>query len=89
MGDTTEQSMRAEERIRAVRHVIDLGERLLDALGEAANELTAIHDELADEAYLSTAQDRLASAKECTAKALVPLRQWLKEAEGEASVKHE
>jgi hypothetical protein len=86
---TTEQPMRAEERIRSVRRVIDLGEALLDAFAEVADELSAIRDEIADEAYLNTAQDRLASARDRVAETLALLRQWLKEAEandeGEAS----
>jgi hypothetical protein len=43
--------------------------------------LTAIQEELADEAYLGTAQDRLASAKESAKAALAVLRLWLREAE--------
>jgi hypothetical protein len=58
---TTEQPMRAEERIRSVRRVIDLGEALLDAFADIADELSAIQDEIVDEAYLNTAQDRLAT----------------------------
>jgi hypothetical protein len=37
--------------------------------------------ESADEAYLGTAQDRLASAKESAKAAIAVLRQWLREAE--------
>jgi hypothetical protein len=73
--------MRTEERIRAVRRVIGLVEGLIDALDEVADELAAIEDEIADAAFLGTAQDRLASAKDSAATALAPLRQWLKEAE--------
>ena len=73
--------MRTEERIRAVKRVIDLGEALLDTWAEVADELPAIEDEIADAAFLGTAQDRLASAKDSVATALAPLRQWLKEAE--------
>ena len=75
--------------IRAVRRVIDLGEAMMDAWAEVADELSAIQDEIADEAYLSTAQERLACAKEGAAEALALLRRSLKEAEandeGEAS----
>src|SRR5580704_12934626 len=81
--------MRTEERIRAVRRVIDQGEALLDAWAELGDELSAIAEEVADAAYLPTAQDRLTSAKDRVAEALALLRQWLKEAEandeGEAS----
>jgi hypothetical protein len=53
------------------------------------DELSAIAEEVADAAYLPTAQDRLTSAKDRVAEALALLRQWLKEAEandeGEAS----
>ena len=73
--------MRTEERIRAVRRVIGLVEGLIDAFDEVADELAAIEDEIADAAFLGTAQDRLASAKDSAATALAPLRQWLKEAE--------
>ena len=75
--------------IRAVRRAIDLGEALIDAWAEVADELSAIQDDIADEAYLSTAQDRFASAKDGATEALALLRRWLKEAEandeGEAS----
>ena len=75
--------------IRAVRRAIDLGEALMDAWAEVADELSAIQDEIADEAYLSTAQDKFASAKDGATEALALLRRWLKEAEpndeGEAS----
>ena len=67
--------------IRAVRRAIDLGEALMDAWAEVADELSAIQDEIADEAYLGTAQDRLASARDGAAEALTLLRRWLKEAE--------
>ena len=81
--------MRTEERLRAVRRVIDQGEALLDAWAELGDELSAIAEEVADAAYLPTAQDRLASVKDRVAEALALLRQWLKEAEandeGEAS----
>jgi hypothetical protein len=40
-----------------------------------------MEDEIADEAYLGTAQDRLASAKESAKAAVAALRQWLREAE--------
>jgi hypothetical protein len=73
--------MAKRERIRAVRRVIGLVEGLIHALDEVADELTAIEDEIADAAFLGTAQDRLASAKDSAATALAPLRQWLKEAE--------
>ena len=75
--------------IRPVRRAIDLGEALMDAWAEVADELSAIQDEIADEAYLRTAQDRLASARYGATEALTLLRRWLKEAEandeGEAS----
>ena len=81
--------MRTEERIRAVRRVIDLGEALLDTWAELGDELSAIAEEVGDAAYLPIAQDRLASAKDRVAEALALLRRWLKEAEandqGEAS----
>jgi hypothetical protein len=82
--------MRTEERIRAVRRVIDQGEALAEAWAELGDELSAIAEEVGDAAYLpKTAQDRLASAKDRVAEALALLRQWLKEAEandeGEAS----
>jgi len=67
--------------VRAVRRAIDLGEALIDAWAEVADELSAIQDEIADEAYLSTAQDRFASAKDGATEALALLRRWLKEAE--------
>ena len=73
--------MAKRERIRAVRRVIGLVEGLIDAFDEVADELAAIEDEIADAAFLGTAQDRLASAKDSAATALAPLRQWLKEAE--------
>jgi hypothetical protein len=56
-------------------------EGLIDAFAEVADEPAAIEDEIADAAFLGTAQDRLASAKDSAATALAPLRQWLKEAE--------
>jgi len=68
-------------RVRAVRRVADLAQVLLADMAEAADELTAIQDEIGDEAFLGTAQDRLASAKESAAAALAALRQWLREAE--------
>ena len=68
-------------KVRAVRHVADLAEVLIAGFAEAADELTAIQDEIGDEAYLGTAQDRLASAKESATAALAALRQWLREAE--------
>ena len=40
--------MRTEERIRAVRRVIDQGEALLDAWAELGDELSAIAEEVAD-----------------------------------------
>ena len=54
---------------------------MLDAWAELGDELSAIAEEVADAAYLPTAQDRLASAKDRVAEALALLRQWLKEAE--------
>ena len=76
MGDMAKRG-----RIRAVRRAIGLVEGLIDAFDEVADELAAIEDEIADAAFLGTAQDRLASAKDGAAAALAPLRQWLKEAE--------
>ena len=73
--------MRTEERIRAVMRVIDQGGALAKACAEVADELSAIAEKVADEAYLPTAQDRLASAKDRVAEALALLRRWLKEAE--------
>jgi hypothetical protein len=73
--------MTNHQRIRAVRRVTDLAQALLADMAEVSNELTAIQDEAADEAYLGTAQDRLTSAKESATAALAALRQWLKEAE--------
>ena len=73
--------MANRERIRAVRRVTDLAESLIAAWAEVADELTAIQDEIGDETFLSTAQDRLASAKESAEAALAALRQWLREAE--------
>ena len=73
--------MANRERIRAVRRVTDLAESLIAAWGEVADELTAIQEEFADEAYLGTAQDRFASAKESAKAAVAALRQWLREAE--------
>ena len=40
--------MRTEERIRAVRRVIDQGEALLDAWAELGDELPAIAEEVAE-----------------------------------------
>jgi hypothetical protein len=73
--------MANRQRIRAVRRVTDLAERLLAILAEGADELSAIQDEIADEAYLGTAQDRLASAKESAKAAVAALRQSLRAAE--------
>jgi hypothetical protein len=72
------------QRIRAVRRVTDLVENLITALAEVGDELAAYADEFADEAYLGTAQDRLASAKESAKAAVAALRQWLREAEDDA-----
>jgi hypothetical protein len=73
--------MTNRQRIRAVARVADLAEVLLADFAEVANELTAIQDEIGDDAYLGTAQDRLASAKESAEAALAALRQWLREAD--------
>jgi hypothetical protein len=54
---------------------------LLDTWAELGDELSAIAEEVGDAAYLPTAQDRLASAKDRVAEALALLRQWLKKAE--------
>ena len=51
--------MRTEERISAVRRVLDQGEALAEAWAELGDELSAIVEEVADEAYLPTARDRL------------------------------
>jgi hypothetical protein len=85
--------MRTEERIRAVMRVLDQvedqGEALAELWAKLGDILSAYAEEVADAAYLPTAQDRLASAKDRVAEALALLRQWLKEAEandeGEAS----
>ena len=74
--------MRTEERIRAVRRVIDQGEALLDAWAELGDELSAIAEEIADAAYLPTA-DRLASAKDRVAEALALLRQVAERGRGQ------
>ena len=73
--------MAKRQRIRAVRRVTDLVENLITALAEVGDELAAYADEIADEAYVGTAQDRLASAKERAKAAVAALRQWLREAE--------
>ena len=73
--------MAKRQRIRAVRRVTGLVENLITAFAEVGDELAAIDDEIADEAYLGTAQDRLASAKESASGAVAALRQWLREAE--------
>ena len=49
--------MAKRERIRAVRRVIGLVEGLIDAFDEVADELAAIEDEIADAAFLGTAQE--------------------------------
>jgi hypothetical protein len=69
------------ERIRAVRRVIGLVEGLIAAFDEVADELAAVEDEVADAAMLSTASDRLGSAKDAAAVALAILRQGAKDAE--------
>ena len=84
--------MRTEERIRAVRRVIDLGGSFAPTPGAESLGMNcpAIAEEV-DAAYLphSAGMPRLASAKDRAAEALALLRQWLKEAEandeGEAS----
>jgi hypothetical protein len=73
--------MANRQRIRAVRHVTDLAEALLADWAEVGDQLAAIQEGSADEIYLDTAQDRLASAKESTKAAVAALRQWLREAE--------
>jgi hypothetical protein len=50
------------EPIRAVRRVIGLEEGLI-AVFDIADELAEMEDDVADAAMLSTASDRLASAK--------------------------
>jgi hypothetical protein len=67
--------------IRAVRRVISLVEGLTAAFDEVADELAEAEDEVADTALLSTASDRLASAKDSAETALAMLRQWAKGAE--------
>jgi hypothetical protein len=69
------------ERIRAVRRIIDLVEGLIAAFDEVAGELAEAEDEVADAAALSTASDRLASAKGAAAAALATLRLWAKDAD--------
>ena len=57
--------MAKRERIRAVRRASSAWWKgLIDTFAEVADELAAIEDEIADAAFLGTAQDRLASAKE-------------------------
>jgi len=73
--------MANHQRIRAVRRVTDLAESLIATAAEAGDELAAIQEEIAGDAYLGTAQDRLASAKESAKAAVAALRQWLGEAE--------
>ncbi len=73
--------MANRQRMRAVRRVTDLAESLVALIAEAGDELAAIQEEIADEAYLGTAQDRLASAKESAEAAIAALLQWLREAE--------
>jgi hypothetical protein len=73
--------MANRQRIRAVRHVTDLAEALLADWAEVGDQLAAIQEGSADEIYLDTAQDRLASAKESAKAAVAALRQWLREAE--------
>ena len=73
--------MAKDERIFAVRRVIDPIEALIAAFDEVADELAEAEDEVADAAMLSAASDRLASAKTATAAALAMLRQWAKDAE--------
>jgi len=73
--------MANRQRIRAVQRVTDLAESLVALIVEVGDELSAIQGEIADEAYLGTAQDRLASAKESAKAAIAALRQWLREAE--------
>ena len=72
--------MTKDQRIRAVQQVMDLAESWMAALAEMADILAALDDKTANEAYLGTAQDRLASAKESAKAAVAALRQWLKEA---------
>ena len=73
--------MAKRQRTRAVRRVTDLVENLIITLAEIGDELAAIDDEIADEAYLGTAQGGLASAQESAKAAVAALRQWLREAE--------
>ena len=72
--------MTKEQRIQAVQHVMDEAEILIAGFAEMADILAALDDKTADEAYLATAQGRLASAKESAKAAVAALRQWLKEA---------
>jgi hypothetical protein len=72
--------MANRQRIRAVRRVTDLAEILIADIAEAGDKLAAIQEEIADDAYLGTAQDRLASAKESAKAAVAALQQWLGEA---------
>jgi hypothetical protein len=73
--------MAKHERIRAVRRAIGLVEGLIAAFDEVADELAELDDEVADAAKLSTASDRLTSAKDSAEAALAALRQWAKDAE--------
>jgi hypothetical protein len=56
-------------------------EGLIAEFGEIVDEPSAIQDEIANEAYLNTAPDRITSAKDSAEAALAPLRRLLKEAE--------
>jgi hypothetical protein len=66
------------EQVRAaVRHAADLGETMIAIIAEAADELAYVQDEIANDAYLTTAQHELASAKLRTEAAVARLREWL------------
>ena len=77
--------MTKREHIRAVRRAIGLAEGLLAIFAAAADELSAVQDEIAAAAMLDTARGELASAKDSAEAALATLRQWIEaNEEGEA-----
>jgi hypothetical protein len=66
-----------EQARAAVRHAADLGETMIAMLAEVADELAYAQTEIANDAYLTTAQHELASAKVRTEAAVARLREWL------------
>ena len=70
--------MTKREHIRAVRSAIGLAEGLLAIFAAAADELSAVQDEIAAAAMLDTARGELASAKDSAEAALATLRQWMR-----------